>query len=72
MGEQITLTYKIGLLHADLLEVPPTHQKLAHTLFSAIQWTIVLNWYTTLLWILCVSLTAKREYWSAYLLIDRF
>lgn len=43
-GVPVTLTYQMCILFAKLPAVSPPHQKLAHTLFSAMQWAIVLNW----------------------------
>lgn len=40
----MTLTYQMRILFAEIPEVFPPQQKLAHTLFSAIQWAIALNW----------------------------
>lgn len=34
------------LFFSELPEVPPPHQKLAHTQFSAIHRAIVLNWHS--------------------------
>lgn len=45
-GMQLTPTYQMCLLFADISEISPPEQKLVHTLFGGVHWSNALFWRT--------------------------